>query len=118
MPELSTDVREHGGIPVIAVSGDLDGQAGEALDAAFAQATASGPTALILNFDELGFMNSSGIALVVSLLGRARQHGIEVRACGLNDHYRHVFEITRLADFMTVCADETTATRKGESATS
>lgn len=118
MAEFTADVRERDGIPVIAVSGDLDGKAGEPLDEAYAQATASGPAALILNFDELGFMNSSGIALVVSLLGRARQHGIEVRACGLSDHYHHVFEITRLADFMTVCADEPTATGTGESAAS
>ncbi len=106
MADLRTEVRRRDGIPVIAVDGDLDGEAGEALDAAFGEATADDPGALILNFDDLGFMNSSGIALVVSLLGRARQRQIDVRACGLSDHYRHIFEITRLADFVTVCADE------------
>lgn len=106
MADLRTEIRERDGIPVLAVDGDLDGDAGEALDAAFEEAAADDPDALILNFDDLGFMNSSGIALVVSLLGRARQRQIEVRACGLSDHYRHIFEITRLADFMTVCVDE------------
>jgi hypothetical protein len=27
---------------------------------------------------------------------------VEVRATGLSDHYREIFEITRLADFMTI----------------
>lgn len=106
MAEFTTEVHERDGIPVVAVSGDLDGDAGEALDAAFEEAAAGEPDALVIDFDDLGFMNSSGIALVVSLLGRARQRQIEVRACGLSDHYRHIFEITRLADFMTVCVDE------------
>lgn len=118
MAEFSAEARERAGFPVIVVTGDLDGRAGEALERAYEQATSSGATALVLNFENLGFMNSSGIALVVSLLGRARQHGIEVRACGLSDHYRHVFEITRLADFMALCADEAAATGREASATS
>jgi anti-anti-sigma factor len=55
------------------------------------------------------YMNSTGIALVVSLLAEARKKQIEVRACGLTDHYRHIFEVTRLADFMPMFDDETTA---------
>ena len=27
-------------------------------------------------------------------------------ACGLSDHYREIFEITRLADFMTIADNE------------
>jgi anti-anti-sigma regulatory factor len=29
-----------------------------------------------------------------------------VSACGLSEHYREIFEITRLSDFMTILADE------------
>lgn len=115
MAEFSAEVRQREPVPVIDVSGDLDGGAGDALDVAYAQAIDTGPGQLVLNFDGLRFMNSTGIALVVGLLARARQDDVEVRACGLNDHYRHVFEITRLADFVTVCTDEAAATRTGES---
>jgi hypothetical protein len=31
---------------------------------------------------------------------------VEVRATGLSDHYREIFEITRLADFMTIEEEE------------
>lgn len=116
MSEFSARIRDRDGVPVIVVSGDLDGRAGDALEDAFSTATRTGTQALVLNFEELGFMNSTGIALVVGLLGRARQHGIEVHACGLDDHYRHVFEITRLADFMAVCADEEEATGRSRRA--
>ena len=42
----------------------------------------------------------------MGLLGRARAAGVAVAARGLTDHYREIFEITRLSDFMTIEADE------------
>ncbi len=50
----------------------------------------------------MSYINSTGIALIVGLLGRARADGVPVSACGLTDHYREIFEITRLSDFMTI----------------
>jgi hypothetical protein len=32
-----------------------------------------------------------------------------VRAFGLDEHYRKIFQITRIADFMAIYEDETTA---------
>ncbi|MDX1659773.1 MAG: STAS domain-containing protein [Nitriliruptorales bacterium] len=109
MSDFHAEVRRLDDVTVIAIAGDLDGDAGEPLRGAYQEATATDPDAVIIDFDELGFMNSSGIAHVVSLLGSARQADIDIRACGLSDHYRHVFEITRLADFMTIYDSEEAA---------
>ena len=32
-----------------------------------------------------------------------------MRACGLSEHYRQIFAITRLSDFMAIFADEDSA---------
>ena len=72
---------------------------------------------MVLNFADAGYINSTGIALIVGLLARARADGIEVRACGLSDHYREIFEITRLADFMRIKTDETSALAGAEGGT-
>jgi len=45
----------------------------------------------------------------VSILARARAEGRGVAAIGLTEHYRHIFDITRLSDFIEVCADLETA---------
>ncbi len=42
----------------------------------------------------------------MGVLARARAQGMRVTACGLSDHYREIFEITRLADFMTIADNE------------
>jgi anti-anti-sigma factor len=63
----------------------------------------------VLNFERADYINSTGIALIVGLLAQARRHAIDVTAFGLSDHYREIFEITRLADFMTITDSEDSA---------
>jgi anti-anti-sigma factor len=66
---------------------------------------------VVLNFVDAGYINSTGIALIVGLLARARMHSIPIRAYGLSPHYREIFEITRLADFLAIQNDEDSAVR-------
>ena len=87
--------------------GDLNGRADAAMDEAYATAAAAGATRITLDFTDCGYINSTGIALIVRLLTSARADGRTVRAVGLTDHYRQIFEITRLADYMAITDDET-----------
>jgi anti-anti-sigma factor len=104
--ELRTALRERDGVPVIDLAGDLNSSAEGALNEAYASATAGGADSVVLNFEHADYINSTGIALIVGLLAQARTNGIEVKAFGLSDHYREIFEITRLADFMTIADNE------------
>ncbi|HEV2723497.1 MAG TPA: STAS domain-containing protein [Thermoleophilaceae bacterium] len=103
--EFEVAVRERDGTPVIELVGDVDATAGEALEAGYAEAVADCPAAVALDFARAEYINSSGIAVIVGLLALARSTGIEIKAYGLSDHYREIFEITRLADFMTIEGD-------------
>lgn len=105
---FSATTRRQDGAGIIDIAGDLDGDAADALQAAYGEA-ADGAHRLILNFEGLVYMNSTGIALVVELLGRARSAKLPVHAYGLSDHYRHIFDITRLSDFVALHEDETSA---------
>ena len=105
----ATQVRRRDGICVIDVRGDVDARAQESLDRAWAEALAGGPAAVALNFTDTGYINSTGIALIVGVLASARAHRIPVRAFGLSPHYLEIFEITRLADFLAISPDEETA---------
>jgi anti-anti-sigma factor len=100
--ELQAAVREHDGVAVIDLMGDVNASAEAALNEAYADAAARGAGTVALNFEQADYINSTGIALIVGLLAQARANGIEVRAFGLSDHYREIFEITRLSDFMTI----------------
>ncbi len=107
--EAPTAVRHRDGVAVIDLVGDVNAGAERGLDMAWAEATRDGPDAVVLNFDGAGYINSTGIALIVGLLARARAGRLPIRAFGLSPHYREIFEITRLADFLAINPDEDTA---------
>ncbi|GAC1597844.1 MAG: STAS domain-containing protein [Myxococcales bacterium] len=112
--ELEAAVRERDGAAVIDLVGDVNSSAEEALNVAYAQATSHGAGSVVLNFEDTEYINSTGIALIVGLLAQARTQGVEVKAFGLSDHYREIFEITRLADFMTIADNEERAVSGAE----
>ncbi len=105
----ATAVRRRDGVAVIDVRGDVDAGSETSLDRAWSEALAQQPSAVALNFTETGYINSTGIALIVGVLASARAHRIPIRAFGLSAHYREIFEITRLADFLPIAPDEDTA---------
>ena len=111
MPDGSfrAEVRHEGPIATLDLSGEINRGADDGMASAYADAARSGVTMIILNFTDVGYINSTGIAVIVSLLGRARADGREVSAYGLTDHYKQLFDITRLSDFMHIYDDETTA---------
>mgnify|MGYP002623437357 CR=1 FL=1 len=93
---------------MIRIHGDLVRCSVDAVDSVTTEIIAAAPGAIVLDFSDSGYIDSSGIALIVGLLGKTRAHGIEVSALGLSPHYRHVFEITRLTTYMKI-RDETGA---------
>ena len=54
-------------------------------------------------------MNSGGIGMLVTLLVRAGRQRQQLAACGLSEHYREIFELTRLDEAITIYADEASA---------
>lgn len=86
----------------VRMHGDLDSRADDTLISAYDEVRTLGAHHLTLDFGEVGYINSTGIALVVRLLADARREGRGVRAVGLSPHYREIFRITRLSDFMDI----------------
>jgi anti-anti-sigma factor len=103
---LETMLRSSADGPVIELRGEIDAGAKEALGTAYDAAPHEGR--LLLDFSAVDYINSTGIALIVGLLARARAERREVAAAGLSDHYRQIFEITRISDFMKILDDKHT----------
>lgn len=99
MAEFSTEVERNGTWSVLRVRGEVNRGAAGPLRAAWAEAMPDAET-IVLDFTDMRYLNSSGIAVIVGLLADARVANVAVRARGLDEHYRHVFEITRIADLM------------------
>lgn len=94
---------------VIEIAGEVTAAAENALMDAYTQAAEGDARAIVLDFRDLGYMNSSGIGLLVTLLIRANRRGQKLLATGLNQHYQHIFELTRLDEAIRIFPSETAA---------
>ena len=109
---LEAEVRQERGRAILDLRGEINGFAQEALDAAYSEAESNDPETILLNFEEVDYINSTGIALIVGLLAKARVSKRRLVAYGLSDHYVEIFEITRLSDYIGVFPDEESAMRE------
>ncbi len=93
----------------IDIQGDVTAGSEDALMDAYNEVTESGARVVLLDFTALEYMNSGGIGLLVTLLVRANRQRQRLLACGLNDHYRQIFELTRLDEAVAIYATEAEA---------
>ena len=102
-------VRNKSMATVIDLYGDINASAEYDLDTLYQQAEQRETATIILNFSNVEYINSTGLALIVGLLAKARKTKRDLKVFGLNAHYTEMFQITRLSDFMSVYPDEASA---------
>lgn len=107
--EFEATVRSQPGAAIIDLQGEINSFAEASIDTAYQEAQSLKPSTILLNFSNVDYINSTGIALIVGLLARARKNHIRLVTYGLSDHYVEIFNITRLSDFMTIAPDESSA---------
>jgi anti-sigma B factor antagonist len=107
--DLKVTLRRRGETAVLDLDGDIDRAAQGPLGEGFAQALTGAGGRVVLNFARVGYINSTGIAVIVGLLAAARKQRRPVAACGLGEHYQQIFSITRLSDFIDLYPDENSA---------
>jgi len=104
---LTLAVRQADNASILDVQGDITAGSEQTLMDAYTQAGSS--ASIILNFSGLEYMNSGGIGLLVTLLVRANRQKQKLLAYGLTEHYKQIFELTRLDEAITIHDSEAEA---------
>ena len=94
---------------IIDIQGEITARSEQQLMEAYARASGPQTRVVILNFVQLDYMNSGGIGLLVTMLVRANRQKQKLCAYGLNEHYRQIFELTRLDEAIAIYDDERAA---------
>jgi anti-sigma B factor antagonist len=102
-------IDQAGPASILRIEGDVTSASEGDLMAAYAAIADSGTKVVVLDFGRLAYMNSGGIGLLVTLLVRAQRGGVRLVATGLTDHYRQIFELTRLDEAIAIHDDEAAA---------
>ncbi len=107
---VAMDVREvDRWTSVLDIRGDVTAASEGALMDAYTKASTPSTRWIVLNFSGLQYMNSGGIGMLVTLLVRANRQRQRLLAYGLNQHYRQIFEVTRLDEAIGIYGSEAEA---------
>jgi anti-anti-sigma factor len=90
------DVRWDGKTCVAKVGGDVIIETAQALQDELLKLLDRKPSRVVINLQNVGFMDSSGVASLVKLLSRAKKAGVDLVLAGMQDRVAGIFEITRV----------------------
>jgi anti-sigma B factor antagonist len=109
-PAITMDVRRIGDeVAIVDIKGEVTAACEPVLMSAYEAASDGHTSRLVLNFEGLEYMNSGGIGMLVTLLVRANRQHQQLAAFGLSEHYREIFELTRLDEAIAIYATEESA---------
>ena len=109
MLPLALERTSRDGVDVLFVEGEIDVASAPRLIAALNEAVAEAARSVIIDLTSVGFMDSTGLALLINAHRRlaVRRKGFAV-VCPAGP-LRRVFEITDMVDTLRVCPDRETA---------
>jgi anti-anti-sigma factor len=95
---IRTDIGDEGGVPVVTIEGELDLSTVETVRRAIAPVVDAQPSRIVLDLRGLDFMDSSGIALMLSIANRVPT--VELR--NPSEIIRQVIQITGLSEALQI----------------
>ncbi len=109
-PMVTMEVRRGpNGSAIVDIKGEVTSSCEPVLMSAYEDAGGAQAKRVVLNFSGLDYMNSGGIGMLVTLLVRANRQHQQLAAFGLSEHYRQIFELTRLNEAIEIYQDEQSA---------
>jgi len=109
MAEVSKAVREvrrEGDTTVVVLAGEVDLHHTPEVHKALVAACQQEPERLVVNLEDVSYLDSSGIGTLVEVFRRVNGYGGKLALCGLNDRVHSVFEITKLDKFFKIYDSE------------
>jgi anti-sigma B factor antagonist len=99
IPDLDVE-----GWTVVAASGEIDVATAPAMRERLAELVDSGATRIVVDLEDVGFIDSTGLGVLVGALRRARDQDGDVRLVCTNSRLLKVFEATGLHEVFTIAA--------------
>ncbi len=107
---LKMTTREVNGVSVMALDGRIVlGEESNALREKLKNLIAEGKKKIVLNMDNIKYIDSSGLGTLVAAHCSAKGQGTSLRLCHLGSKFQEVLQITKLLTVFEVCDTEAAA---------
>ncbi|WCL48581.1 STAS domain-containing protein [Leptospira sp. GIMC2001] len=100
--KIRVDYEEGGALPILHISGEITSEADDEIMSSYNSIPENKRTRVIINFTETSYINSAGIATLISLITKASENSGKIEFAGLNAHFRKVMDIVGLTDFVII----------------
>ncbi len=91
------------GVVIVSVDGQLIVANRNELKDKILDALESNESKFVLDFSSTGYIDSSGLGVLVSVSKKIREAGGDLRLAGLNEDLRMLFELTKLDTLFKIC---------------
>lgn len=103
-PSSVRSIRWDDSTAIVELSGDVDMHQTPKTHRAIVGVCDRKPKTLVVSLEDVPYIDSSGIGMLVDVFRRLKTQGAVMRLCGLNERVRGVFEITKLDRFFLIYA--------------
>ncbi len=103
---MSFEVSKNGDVTLIEVEGQLIVGNRQELKQQVLEQLEDGDRKFVIDFAETGYIDSSGLGVLVSLSKKIREQGGELRLSSLNEDLRTLFELTKLDTLFRIADDK------------
>jgi len=93
---MGFDVSQNGEVTLVEVEGQLIVGNRQELKQQVLEQLENGDRKFVIDFAKTGYIDSSGLGVLVSLSKKIREQGGELRLSSLNEDLRTLFELTKL----------------------
>ena len=106
---MEITVRDEGDTKVVMLSGKMDTNTTPAAEDEINALLDAGASKVLINFDQLRYISSSGLRLLLALAKRLKGSGGDLKVCALNEMATEVFEVSGFGSILNVFASEADA---------
>ena len=96
----------RGDAVVVRVLGEVDRETAVPFRDALAQTLAEGISAIVVNLQQVEYIDSVGLGVIIAGATKAQKAGGKLVVCGLGTHLQKVFEIAGIRQMVDVMKDE------------
>ncbi len=104
--DVKASVRKRDLVAIIDMKGEVTSFADETINSLVNATVEEGVQRIIFNFTDVSYINSSGIAILIGIVTGLASKGISFRVYGLTPHFKKIFRMIGLTQYVKVLSSE------------
>jgi anti-anti-sigma factor len=103
---MEVTVKEVNEVNVMSFEGNLDTNTAPKAQEQIDQLIDGGPSKFLINFDNLNYISSAGLRVLLATAKKLKATNGDLKICGLNKTVQEVFDISGFSSILSVVATE------------